>query len=151
MSKPILFFVAGVLTTIVCAAIVFFLTWLVATTFDLSNDGAVSYDLVKTSVSPDGQYVATIYAASGGGAAGWCYRRVAVTRKDVPFDSVTKVKDSPSQVFDTSCRSEIELAWQSDKHLIITYSFTGSPEYGDHTYQKILSEDREVKISFVSK
>lgn len=147
MSKPILFFVAGVLTTIACAVTLFLPAWL----FDLGNNGAVSYGLVKTAPSPNGKYAASIYTASGGGAAGWCHRRVAVTKKDAPFDFVTKDKDLPSRVFDTTCRSEIELAWQGDKHLIITYLFTGSPEFGDQTFQKIVSEDKEVKISFVSK
>lgn len=151
MSKPIVFFVAGVLTTIACAALLLLPTWLMATTFDLTNNGAVSYGLVKAIPSPNGKYAASIYTASGGGAAGWCYRRVAVTKKESPLDFVTKDKDLPSRVFDTTCRSEIELAWQGDKNLVITYSFTGSPEFGDQTFQKILSEDKEVKISFVSK
>jgi hypothetical protein len=151
MSKPILFFVAGVVTTIVVAAILILPTWLMADALDLGSDKSISYNIVTTNNSPDGQHVATIYSASGGGAAGWCTQYVAITKKDVPFDVVTKDKESPLQVFNTTCRSEIALDWKDNKSLLITYSFTGSSEFGDHIYQKILSDDKEIKISFASK
>jgi len=85
----------------------------------------------------------------GGGAAGWCFKRVTINKKLEPF-SWDKEKERGGYSFDVSCHSDIELKWESNRELVVAY--TGSDnDSGISVYQRPMSEDRAVRIKYVAK
>ncbi len=118
--------------------------------FNFAGDaGGETVTVTNTVGSPDGEYIATTHVEMGGGAAGWCFQRVSVNKKDSPF-SWEKEKVQGGFNFDVSCKSKIELNWQTNRELLVSYSGT-SDEAGLSVYQKPLSADRQVKIHYLAK
>ena len=97
--------------------------------------------------SPNGEYSATEYVAMGGGAAGWCYRRVTVNSKASPF-SWEKERESGGWSFGVNCSCKVDLKWEDDRHLVVGY--TGwDDKAGISMIQRPLSFDETVSIRYV--
>ena len=148
MRKPIVYYLAGVLTVLAVLAVLWGVGLMFQNIFDCGGGGE-TVTVLDNVPSPDGEYVATTYSAMGGGAAGWCFKRVTINKKLAPF-SWDKEKERGGYSFDVSCHSNIELRWDSNRELVIAY--TGSDnQTGISISQVPRSEDGAVKIKYVAK
>ncbi len=113
---------------------------------NLSSGGSGDYDIISTTPSPDGKYVAIVYSGSGGGAAGWTFLRATVNPADEPFNP----EKSANFVFDIKGSEEIETKWEGNSNLLIIYTY--KPE-NTNTYFKVsketLSTNTGVKIRYI--
>ncbi len=105
--------------------------------------------VTDTVASPDGEYVATTYLESGGNEYGWCFQRVCINTKASPFTE-EKIKKRGGFNFDITCKSKVDLHWQSNRELLINYSGI-SDEAGLSIFQKPMSEDRQVRVTYLPK
>jgi hypothetical protein len=106
------------------------------------------YKIVGTFPSPNGGHTATKYIGMGGGAAGWCSQRVSINSRGNPFE-LEKEWSAGDYVFSVSCGSNIGVSWDSETSLRISYDTQTTA--GVSTYQRPLSPDGIVKISYLSK
>lgn len=113
-------------------------------------DYAVGNDdsIMSAVSSPNGEHVATKYIGMGGGAAGWCGQRISINKREHSFDLGTEGSEG-EYVFSASCGSEVEILWESGTSLRVSYAT--QTEAGVSTYQRPLSRDGAVKISYLSK
>lgn len=111
---------------------------------DLSDNGKGTYNTTETLKSPDGNHTATLWIGMGGGAAGWCFKRVSIDTKENPFD-LEKELEKGGYIFSVSCGSEVSLNWQSDSQLNISYT---NQKYGVSVHQSPQSKDEKVKIFY---
>ncbi len=149
MRSPRFYFIAGIATCIGAAFVLLLLLAALNPLLTLSFFAAKSADwrIVKTVPSPNGEYAATLCTVSGGGAAGWCEQRVEINSKDDPF-KMERTKKADNFSFSASCGSDVEIAWESDSALRISYSLD---EAGVSTYQRAMAYHQPVKISYVAK
>ncbi len=82
--------------------------------FDLSSGGS-DYTIINSKISPNELYIADSYIMMGGGAAGWCYKLVKIKNQNESGMNDT-------EIFRTRCSSELEVKWENEKNLDITYS-----------------------------
>jgi hypothetical protein len=90
-------------------------------------------------MSPDQEYIATTHTDMGGGTAGWCDGAVNIRKRDEQFDPRRNL------VFSTSCGNKIDVSWQSNKKILITYS---TDDESIELYQKMRSGDKAIEISY---
>ena len=110
------------------------------TIFDALRGDTTTVQLINKLASPSGEYKATINKA--GNAEGWCELRISVNRKDEAFDWEREF------VSITGCDTQLDLRWQDNTHLAIEY-WNSDPVKGVRSYQRFLSEDSRVNISYV--
>ena len=147
MRRPIIYYFAGVLT------VVLVLGGCRACGLNLNNlfrftGGGSDYHVIDTSPSPDGKFVATIYSASGGGAAGWCSIRATVNPASEPFSIEREQTEGKYVVFNVSCGSEVKTKWETDRTLVVTYKNLNK-DFGISVYKKPTDWDRGVSIKYV--
>lgn len=137
MKKILIYYFAGILTVIVLIGIVSYL-------FTGSSD----YKIESIEKSPDSTHNATLYSVMGGGAAGWCYVRVAVTADKEQFKLGKEKNEYEKMVFEVSCSSIVKLHWKSNNYLVIEYT---GPRNEDsiRLWKRIISSDRVVTISYI--
>jgi hypothetical protein len=149
MRKPIVYYLAGALTVILILAVLWGFGLILQNAFDFGGGGGETVTVLNTVPAPDGEYVATTYSAMGGGAAGWCFKRVTVNNKLAPFDW-NKEKQRGGFSFDVSCHSDIDLNWDGNRELVVAY--TGSDSQGwISVSHRPTSEDGAVRIKYVAK
>ena len=104
------------------------------------------YEIDSTVKSPDGEFVATLYANFGGGGPGYCESRVSVTPSSMPFSR----KMDKYAVFESHCNEKIKMIWKTKDWLIIDIN---SLDFSRETYLYVKEKDRsgKVKISFSHK
>lgn len=105
------------------------------------TDMGSTTNILATAASPDQKNVATSYVNMGGGAAGWCSSQVNLRRSDEEMN----VK---GYVFSSHCGTKIELVWESDGILRISYT-PDSENFG--IFQKRWNTDRSVTILYSGK
>ncbi len=141
MKKRILGpFLAGA----ICFAVIYGFFWLLATLIEKSFDrdfGRSDLIVQGEAISPNQHYVATTYVDSGGGAAGWCARVVAIRKTDQQFNP------DQNRVFNIQCDSKVEVAWTNDSNLLIKFA---SAADSVSVSQQSLSVDKAVKISYAA-
>ena len=96
--------------------------------------------LVSDLPSPNLQYVATTNKVGNG--TGWCEVRINVHKKDEVFDW------EHDFVCITGCDTKLDLKWEDEKHLTVSYS-AGDVAKGVHTYQQFRSKDSLVSIAYL--
>ena len=96
-------------------------------------------------MSPDSTREAIAYINMGGGAAGWCYTRVAVRTRSSATINLKALDDSLGYVFQASCQSSPQLAWDSSTALHIRYQLG---QYGVSAYMRPTSDDGKVRITY---
>jgi hypothetical protein len=149
MKKPVLYYIAGVLSLIVVLITLWGFGLIFENALDVGRGGS-EYNIINTSQSPDGKYVATVYTRMGGGAAGWCDLRVTVNSVNEPFSIKREKEEGKYVIFNISCNSDVEVKWEGDKNLLV--SFKGpSSESGFSVYRKPVDWDREIKIRYLEK
>jgi len=149
MRKPIFYFVTGALSVIAVFAMLWSFGLIFENALDLGG-GDGDYNVINTSPSPDGKYVATVYTGMGGGAAGWCYIRVTVNPVNEPFSIEREKKEGKYMVFNISCSSEVETKWGGDKNLLVSFKVPSS-ESGFSMYRFPADWNREIKIRYMEK
>ncbi|HEU0185732.1 MAG TPA: hypothetical protein VFS27_10495 [Blastocatellia bacterium] len=149
MSKPIFYYIAGILSVTAVLAMLWGFGLILENGFDVGG-GDGDYNVINTSPSPDGKYVATVYTGMGGGAAGWCYIRVTLNPVNEPFSIEREKKEGKYMVFNISCNSEVETEWEGDKNLLVSFKVPSS-ESGFSVYRKPIDWDREIKIRYLEK
>ena len=102
--------------------------------------------VTKAVTAPSGEYVATIYTVSGGGAAGWCEQRMEINATNNPF-SMERAKSGSEYCFSASCRSEIEVLWESHSEAVQVKYSIGS---GVSTFQRRMAPNLPVRIDYVA-
>ena len=112
------------------------------------NNGTI-VNIKDTLPSPDGKYVATVYLEEGGTEPRWCFQRVSIDSKKEPFD-INNFKHKGGFSFDISCENKVDLQWQAERELQISYS-VNTDDAGVSIFQKPLSKDRQVKIKYFPK
>ena len=140
MSKNIRYFLAGAL----CFAIVYGCLWLLGYMLERVfsfGDGRSDIDIASNVKSPNGKHIATVYTDMGGGAVGWCDKKVNVRRAAEPFDP------KKGEVFSTYCSSRLELSWEDDGNLKVTYPAREILSL----FQRSWSDDGEVNILFIER
>jgi hypothetical protein len=140
MRKPILYYLAGVLSAIAVPLALWGILY--------SAVGGSDYDVISTSTSPDKKYVATVYSSMGGGAAGWCSIRATVNPTTEPFSIEREKNEGKYVVFNVNCGSEVEAQWETNKNLLITYKNLNN-DFGITVYKKPIDWYREVKIRYI--
>jgi hypothetical protein len=149
MKKPIFYYTAGILSVIAVLVTLWGYGQMLQNALDLGVGGS-EYNVLNTSNSPDGKYVATVYTRMGGGAAGWCDIRVTVNPVNEPFGIEREEKEGKYVVFNISCNSEVEVKWEGAKNLLVSFKVPSS-ESGFSVYRKPVDWDREIKIRYLEK
>src|ERR1700741_4423263 len=115
MKKSIRPFLAGAICFVGIYGWLWGFGWMIQSSFDRSfgRSGVVS---LNDTPSPNQTYIATTFTDSGGGAAGWCARVVAVRKNNEQFDP------DHNRVFNSQCDSDVKVAWKDERDLLITVS-----------------------------
>ncbi|RUO39832.1 hypothetical protein CWE15_08745 [Aliidiomarina taiwanensis] len=96
--------------------------------------------------SPNNEFIAVSYKDMGGGAAGYCYQKVAILKSESELEAVN---DKRKYVFNTECRTIVALAWQDNETVEVSYT-SGSPNYiSVEMYSS--AQDGAVNINYVHK
>lgn len=149
MRKPIFYYIAGILSAIAVLVMLWGFGLILENAFDFGGGGS-DYNVMSTSRSPDGKYVATVYTGMGGGAAGWCSIRVTVNPVNEPFSIEREKKEGKYVVFNISCNSDVEAKWEGDKNLLVSFKVP-SGESGFSVYRKPVDWNGEIKIRYLEK
>lgn len=112
------------------------------------KDGNGEADVVETTSSPSKKFTAYHWVWSGGGAAGWCSRRVSILRDmdELPLNTQPEKARIPI-VFSTRCSSKISLTWIDDTRIKISHSLGDDP-FPTSLSQASHTEDGSVKIDY---
>lgn len=112
------------------------LNWVCVQGFTQDN-AQEQVDIVTTIPSPNKEYLATIYVVSGGGAAGYVYKIINLTKREDPFDSKKCI------VFLVTRTRALALTWQDNQHVTVKHSQPGG------VYTKATLWDSKIRISYV--
>lgn len=96
-------------------------------------------EIVTTNPSPSGEFVATLYVVSGGGAGGYVYKVVNLRKKDERFDPKKGI------VFSAAGSVDITISWEGNDHFKVKHSKVGNI----YTQAKEWGRDKKVRISYV--
>jgi hypothetical protein len=111
-----------------------------------SNDSS-DWQVISTLRSPNGDYDATIYTVSGGGAAGWCEQRMEIHSSNNPFN-MERAKKEADFCFSASCGSKVEMYWESNSPALqIKYTIGAE---GISTYQRRMAPNLPVRIDYIA-
>jgi hypothetical protein len=103
------------------------------------------YTVTRKVGSPSGRLQAVLYLDMGGGAAGWCYQKVAIVPQTTTFNPA-RADEKQFVTFSVNCSSRVTLDWMSDTLVTIAYTLGNSTS----TYQKRpTSNDGQVRITYV--
>lgn len=97
--------------------------------------------IVTSKNSPSKDYIATVYIASGGGAAGYVYRLVNIRNRSEPFNSEKGI------VFQMAGATELNIDWKDNHHFIIEYA-KGASIY---TQEKTWGDEGMVQVIYVER
>lgn len=135
MKNPILNFLFGVFTaTVFLIAVAYF-------GFNTISESPTTVNVINNVASPDGVFMATTNRASN--KKEWCEERTNIHRKNESFDWETEY------IFNIDCGSEVELKWEDNKNLVITYSYNDAGVV--KTSQQFSSKNKDINISYILK
>jgi hypothetical protein len=105
------------------------------------------WKVINTVRSPNGDYDATIYAVSWGGAAGGCEQRMEINTRNNPFN-MERAKKEADFCFSASCGSKVEMLWESNSSALqIKYTIGDG---GVSTYQRRMAPNLPVRIDYIA-
>jgi hypothetical protein len=104
-------------------------------------------EVLQEEKSPNGQYVATSFSCSGGGAAGYFYFNANLREVGEELDQrdVLMGKHKDWKAF-----TDIDVGWIDDDNLEVSYKQNESPEYKENNAVKVESK-HGIKIHHVVK
>ncbi|MEC9092948.1 MAG: hypothetical protein VX438_09605 [Planctomycetota bacterium] len=104
-------------------------------------------EIISEEKSPNGQFVATCFFCSGGGAAGYFYANVSLRKAGEQLDQ----RDGLLGKFKTwKSFSEIEVKWINDKNLEVAYKQSDSPDHRENNSVKVEAK-QGIQIHYVLK
>jgi hypothetical protein len=107
-------------------------------------------ELVQTCLSPSGSYQAIAVDRSGGGAAGYLGRFVAIYPADV--DVARELQADAAErlsVFSATGTPRLELVWRGDRALQISFAASSDLTYAAHKWTD-RSSSRSIMLTYTS-
>ena len=103
----------------------------------LGNRDHDKVEIIQEEKSPNGQYVATSFSCSGGGAAGYFYFNANLRKTGEEFDQseVLMGKHKDWKVF-----FDVEVRWIDDDNLELSYKEIDLPAYVENNAVKVESK-----------
>ena len=95
--------------------------------------------IIATAISPNKEYVATVYVISGGGAAGYVYNVVNLRKRADRFDPKKGVVFSGTRI------PEISLTWDNNEQVTVKHSKSGNI----YTQAKQGGDRGQIRINYV--
>jgi hypothetical protein len=94
-------------------------------------------EIIQDEKSPNGQYVATSFSCSGGGAAGYFYFNANLCKAGEELDQLDGLMGKHK---DWKAFTDIEVRWIDDKNLEVSYRQNESPTYKENNAVKLESK-----------
>lgn len=141
MKKPRFYFIAGVTTILLPVGIFILFIWILSLAIEnafSNNDRKDDIYILSTVNSPNQRLIATTFNDLGGGAVGWCEANVNIRKIEESFDS-------GEYVFSAHCGTKIQIDWEDDATIRISYS---PDDNVIDLYQGGWSKDKTVKILY---
>jgi hypothetical protein len=111
----------------------------------ISSPESTDFNLKTEASSPDAQFRAAHFVGMGGGAAGWCNEVVTVQPASARNRSNELTRDF--KVFSVSCGSDVQLRWNSNKELVVSFSLKGR-SYGASTYMRPQDSTGKIHVRY---
>jgi len=123
----------SILFTLVLLSILFY----VRCDNSLGNRDHEKLEIIQEETSPNGQYVATSFSCSGGGAAGYFYFNANLRKAGEELDQLDVLmgKHKDWQVF-----FDIEVRWIDNENLELSYEEIDLPAYVENNAVKVKSK-----------
>lgn len=114
----------------------------------LLDDSPGQFEVVETVLSPSRTSTAYLWTDMGGGAAGWCYKRVSILpdSRELPL-STEPEKNRIAFVFSSRCSSKIKVTWIDDTLMKISHSLGDDP-FPTSLSQASRTEDGRIRIVY---
>tara|TARA_Y100000588_G_scaffold354049_1_gene407952 strand:- start:600 stop:1025 length:426 start_codon:yes stop_codon:yes gene_type:complete len=113
----------------------------------LDNRDHDEVEIIQEEKSPNGQYVATSFSCSGGGAAGYFYFNANLRKAGEELDQLDGLMGKHK---DWKAFFDIKLRWIDDENLELSYEEIDLPAYVDNNAVKVKSK-YDIKIHHVIK
>tara|TARA_Y100001934_G_C12282603_1_gene740708 strand:- start:772 stop:1197 length:426 start_codon:yes stop_codon:yes gene_type:complete len=113
----------------------------------LDNRDHDEVEIIQEEKSPNGQYVATSFSCSGGGAAGYFYFNANLRKAGEELDQLDVLMGKHK---DWKAFFDIKLRWIDDENLEVSYEEIDLPAYVDNNAVKVKSK-YGIKIHHVIK
>ena len=94
-------------------------------------------EVIQEEKSPNGQYVATSFSCSGGGAAGYFYFNANLRKAGEELDQLDVLMGKHK---DWKAFAAIEVRWIDNQNLEVSYSQNESPAYKENNAVKVESK-----------
>jgi len=94
-------------------------------------------EIIQEEKSPNGQYVATSFSCSGGGAAGYFYFNANLRKAGEELDQLDVLMGKHK---DWKAFAAIEVRWIDDDNLEVSYRQIDSPDYKENNAVKVESK-----------
>ncbi len=104
-------------------------------------------EILQEEKSPNGQYVATSFSCSGGGAAGYFYFNANLRKAGEELDQLDGLMGKHK---DWKAFTDIDVRWIEDTNLEVSYKQNESPAYKENNAVKVESK-YGIKISHLIK
>ena len=104
-------------------------------------------EIIQEEKSPNGQYVATSFSCSGGGAAGYFYFNANLRKAGEELNQLDVLMGKHK---DWKAFAAIEVRWIDDENLEVSYRQDESPAYKENNAVKIESK-YGIKIHYLIK
>ena len=113
----------------------------------LGNRDHDKVEIIQEEKSPNGQYVATSFSCSGGGAAGYFYFNANLRKAGEELDQLDGLMGKHK---DWKAFFDVEVHWIDDENLEVSYKQNESPAYKENNAVKVKSK-YGIKIHHVIK
>ena len=113
----------------------------------LGNRDHDKVEIIQEEKSPNGQYVATSFSCSGGGAAGYFYFNANLRKAGEELDQLDGLMGKHK---DWKAFTDIDVRWIDDTNLEVSYKQNESPAYKENNAVKVESK-YGIKISHLIK
>ena len=113
----------------------------------LGNRDHDKIEIIQEEKSPNGQYVATSFSCSGGGAAGYFYFNANLRKAGEELDQLDGLMGKHK---DWKAFFDVELRWIDDENLELSYKEIDLPAYVENNAVKVKSK-YGIKIHHVIK
>ena len=103
----------------------------------LGNRDQDKVEIIQEEKSPNGQYVATSFSCSGGGAAGYFYFNANLRKAGEELDQLDVLMGKHK---DWKAFFEVEVRWIDDDNLEVSYKEIDLPAYVENNAVKVESK-----------
>lgn len=116
--------------------------------FSLADTGPGEFEVKEAVLSPSKTSKAYLWIGMGGGAAGWCYKRVSILPASLDFPLNREAEPNRiAYVFSSRCSSNIKVTWVDDTLMKVSYTLGDDP-IPTSLSQAGRTEDGRIKIVY---